>query len=140
MSEGVKGECVVGVQVRGHAVEVLQRTQDEELLYYLLQLVQALRYEATTHSRLSAFLISRATRNTVMATLLHWQAPPPLCPSLPSPCSHPWPSLPLGETSLRPGPPGGVVVHIQPLTQATCFGICPDVPASSVLRCLSLMF
>ncbi|KAL3157710.1 hypothetical protein ABBQ32_012142 [Trebouxia sp. C0010 RCD-2024] len=59
-------------QVRCHAVEVLQRTQDEELLYYLLQLVQALRYEATTHSRLSSFLISRATRNTVMATLLHW--------------------------------------------------------------------
>ena len=62
------------VQVRGHAVEVLQRTQDEELLYYLLQLVQALRYEATTHSRLSAFLVSRAAKNTVMGTLLHWQA------------------------------------------------------------------
>ena len=27
-------------QVRGHAVEVLQKTDDEELLYYLLQLVQ----------------------------------------------------------------------------------------------------
>lgn len=68
-------------------MEVLQRTQDEELLYYLLQLVQALRYEATTHSRLSAFLVSRATKNTVMGTLLHWQAPlatrPPTaaCPS-----------------------------------------------------------
>ena len=60
------------VQVRGHAVEVLQRTEDEELLCYLLQLVQALRYEATTHSRLSAFLISRATTNNVMATFLHW--------------------------------------------------------------------
>ena len=65
----------VRMQVRGHAVEVLQRTQDEELLYYLLQLVQALRYEATTHSRLSAFLVSRATRNSVIGTLLHWQAP-----------------------------------------------------------------
>lgn len=69
-----------GVQVRSHAVEVLQRTQDEELLYYLLQLVQALRYEATTHSRLSAFLVSRATKNTVMGTLLHWQAPRVTCP------------------------------------------------------------
>lgn len=59
-------------QVRGHAVEVLQRTEDEELLYYLLQLVQALRYESTTHSRLSTFLVARATNNTVMATLLHW--------------------------------------------------------------------
>lgn len=28
------------LQVRGHAVEVLQKTEDEELLYYLLQLVQ----------------------------------------------------------------------------------------------------
>ena len=27
-------------QVRGHAVEVLQATDDDELLYYLLQLVQ----------------------------------------------------------------------------------------------------
>lgn len=27
-------------QVRGHAVEVLRKTDDEELLYYLLQLVQ----------------------------------------------------------------------------------------------------
>ena len=62
------------MQVRGHAVEVLQRTEDEELLYYLLQLVQALRYESTTHSRLSTFLVARATNNTVMATLLHWYA------------------------------------------------------------------
>jgi hypothetical protein len=28
------------VQVRSYAVEVLQKTDDEELLYYLLQLVQ----------------------------------------------------------------------------------------------------
>ncbi len=65
---------IVVMQVRGHAVEVLQRTEDEELLYYLLQLVQALRYESTTHSRLSTFLVARATNNTVMATLLHWYA------------------------------------------------------------------
>ena len=60
------------VQVRSHAVEVLQRTDDEELLYYLLQLVQALRYEAETDSRLAKFLIERATKNGVMGTLLHW--------------------------------------------------------------------
>ena len=29
------------MQVRAHALEVLQKTDDEELLYYLLQLVQA---------------------------------------------------------------------------------------------------
>lgn len=59
-------------QVRSHAVEVLQRTDDEELLYYLLQLVQALRYEAETESRLAKFLIERAVKNSVMGTLLHW--------------------------------------------------------------------
>ena len=70
------------LQVRSHAVEVLQRTEDEELLYYLLQLVQALRYEAKTHSRLSNFLIARATKNPVMGTLLHWSAFPVLCLSV----------------------------------------------------------
>lgn len=53
-------------------MEVLQRTDDEELLYYLLQLVQALRYEAETESRLAKFLIERAIKNSVMGTLLHW--------------------------------------------------------------------
>jgi hypothetical protein len=40
-------------QVRGHAVATLQRHDDEELLYYLLQLVQALRYEQADLSRLA---------------------------------------------------------------------------------------
>ena len=63
-------------QVRAHAVEVLQRTEDEELLGYALQLVQALRYEAAHHSPLSAFLVARGARNPTLAIFLHWCAAP----------------------------------------------------------------
>ena len=60
------------LQVRAHAVEVLGRAGDEELCQYLLQLVQALRYEAAADSRLSRFLVSRAAGNPVMGIRLHW--------------------------------------------------------------------
>jgi hypothetical protein len=40
-------------EVRSHAVATLQRHDDEELQYYLLQLVQALRYESADLSRLA---------------------------------------------------------------------------------------
>ncbi|KIY96448.1 phosphatidylinositol 3-kinase [Monoraphidium neglectum] len=59
-------------EVRSHAVMVLQAKDDEELLYYLLQLVQALRFEAVDLSRLARFLIGRATSNPAFATFLHW--------------------------------------------------------------------
>lgn len=59
-------------EVRSHAVAVLQRQDDEELLAYLLQLVQALRYEAADNSKLAKFLITRATQNPAFATFLHW--------------------------------------------------------------------
>ena len=62
----------LSVQVRAHAVQVLGRAGDEELGQYLLQLVQALRYEAAPDSQLSRFLIGRAARNAGIATLLHW--------------------------------------------------------------------
>lgn len=63
-------------QVRAHAVEVLKRTENEELLYYLLQLVQALRYEAADDSRLAAFLVQRAISDPTLAIFLHWCATP----------------------------------------------------------------
>lgn len=44
-------------QVRAYAVSVLERADDEELQCYLLQLVQALRFERSAKSRLSHFLI-----------------------------------------------------------------------------------
>ena len=53
-------------------MEVLQRTDDEELLYYLLQLVQALRYESSHDSRLARFIVGRAARNPVIGVYLHW--------------------------------------------------------------------
>ena len=55
-------------------MEVLQRTEDEELLYYLLQLVQALRYEAADASPLAHFLVQRAVANPTLAFTLHWCA------------------------------------------------------------------
>lgn len=59
-------------QVRAHAVGVLERTDDEELLSYLLQLVQALRYEMKDESQLADFLASRAARNPRFGFFLHW--------------------------------------------------------------------
>jgi phosphatidylinositol 3-kinase len=52
----------------------VQRKEDDELLYYLLQLVQALRFEAQDNSRLARFLVNRATHNPAFATFLHWCA------------------------------------------------------------------
>ena len=60
------------MQVRSHAVTVLQQKDDDELMYYLLQLVQALRFEASDLSRLARFLVARATSNPAFATFLHW--------------------------------------------------------------------
>lgn len=45
--------------MRAYAVSVLERADDEELLCYLLQLVQALRFERSDKSRLSHFLVQR---------------------------------------------------------------------------------
>ncbi|KAL3646157.1 hypothetical protein CASFOL_011337 [Castilleja foliolosa] len=46
-------------EVRAYAVSVLERADDEELQCYLLQLVQALRFERSDKSRLSQFLVQR---------------------------------------------------------------------------------
>jgi len=50
----------------------VQRKEDDELLYYLLQLVQALRFEVNDNSRLARFLVNRAKHNPAFATFLHW--------------------------------------------------------------------
>ena len=85
-------------QVRSYAIETLSDAPDEELRLYLLQLVQALKYEEdisggvsgvnevanafsqldrggnkpTKVSSLSAFLIERASRNIELANFLYW--------------------------------------------------------------------
>ncbi|KAL7609297.1 phosphatidylinositol 3-kinase, root isoform [Lactuca sativa] len=58
--------------VRAHAVRVLERADDEELQCYLLQLVQALRFERSDKSRLSQFLVQRSLSNIELASFLRW--------------------------------------------------------------------
>ncbi|KAK2786758.1 Phosphatidylinositol (PI) 3-kinase [Emmonsiellopsis sp. PD_33] len=67
--------------VRAYAVDRLRKSDDEELLLYLLQLVQALKFEAipndvtgdvTQDSSLINFLITRAANNPLLGSYLHW--------------------------------------------------------------------
>ncbi|ORY67639.1 kinase-like domain-containing protein [Pseudomassariella vexata] len=67
--------------VRAYAVERLRKADDDELLLYLLQLVQALKFEhiatdsdqATLESSsLATFLISRAVENFKLGNYLYW--------------------------------------------------------------------
>ncbi|ORY05160.1 kinase-like domain-containing protein [Clohesyomyces aquaticus] len=60
--------------VRGYAVDRLKKADDDELLVYLLQLVQALKYEAPgeAHSSLAEFLIGRAANNFTLGNFFHW--------------------------------------------------------------------
>ncbi|EFJ45030.1 hypothetical protein VOLCADRAFT_40672, partial [Volvox carteri f. nagariensis] len=59
--------------VREHAVKALQvEVEVEERRQYLLQLVQALRYEAADGSRLASFLVARAAEDPALAIQLHW--------------------------------------------------------------------
>ena len=67
--------------VRAYAVDRLRESDDEELLLYLLQLVQALKFEKISpepqigtnqDSSLERFLISRATNDLMLGNFLHW--------------------------------------------------------------------
>ena len=66
--------------VRSYAVERLRKADDNELLLYLLQLVQALKYEhvsadaqeITQDSSLARFLIQRATANFMLGNYFYW--------------------------------------------------------------------
>ena len=58
--------------VREHAVKVLITAEDEDIVNYLLQLVQALRYEITDESPLANFLIRRGCQNHILGNFLHW--------------------------------------------------------------------
>lgn len=68
-------------EVRKYAVDRLRKSDDDELLLYLLQLVQALKFEsispdpiqdATHNSSLAQFLISRAASNFMLGNYFHW--------------------------------------------------------------------
>ena len=66
--------------VRAYAVERLRKANDHDLLLYLLQLVQALKYEhivasgeeGTQDSSLARFLIARAADNFKLGNYFHW--------------------------------------------------------------------
>ncbi|KAI7867738.1 phosphatidylinositol 3-kinase, partial [Spinellus fusiger] len=65
--------------VRSYAVNQLRKAEDDDLLLYLLQLVQALKFEHMNDkapnsydSSLVQFLIDRATRNPVLGNYFHW--------------------------------------------------------------------
>lgn len=67
--------------VRAYAVERLRKSDDDELLLYLLQLVQALKFEhksldaskeQPTDSSLARFLIQRATNSFMLGNYFHW--------------------------------------------------------------------
>ncbi|XP_078431402.1 vacuolar protein sorting 34 [Wolffia australiana] len=59
-------------EVRAYAVSVLERADDEELQCYLLQLVQALRFERSERSRLTLFLVQRSVHNIQIASFFRW--------------------------------------------------------------------
>lgn len=58
--------------VRRYAVNCLKRVQDEELLLYLLQLVQAIKHESYLNCDLVEFLLSRALNNQRIGHYLFW--------------------------------------------------------------------
>lgn len=65
--------------VRTYAVNQLRKANDDDLLLYSLQLVQALKFEhiddkneESYDSSLVQFLVDRATNNAVLGTYFHW--------------------------------------------------------------------
>ncbi|XP_045445644.1 phosphatidylinositol 4,5-bisphosphate 3-kinase catalytic subunit delta isoform [Melitaea cinxia] len=58
--------------VRGFAVLCLANISDEDLLLYLLQLVQALKHESYLMCDLSVFLLQRAFKNMTIGHYLFW--------------------------------------------------------------------
>ncbi|KAK4561674.1 Phosphatidylinositol (PI) 3-kinase [Recurvomyces mirabilis] len=73
------GPGVQNPTVRAYAVDRLRKADDEELLLYLLQLVQALKFEPQhsrdddeTDSSLASFLIARSAANLKLGNFLHW--------------------------------------------------------------------
>ncbi|QIX01273.1 hypothetical protein AMS68_006790 [Peltaster fructicola] len=70
------GPGIESQAVRAYAVDRLRKADDDELLLYLLQLVQALKFAPSTDqspdSSLSSFLISRSAANLKLGNFLHW--------------------------------------------------------------------
>ncbi|KAI1318132.1 Phosphatidylinositol (PI) 3-kinase [Mortierella claussenii] len=63
-------------EVRSYAVAQLRSANDDDLLLFLLQLVQGLKFEQIDNhfgeSNLAAFLIERAVKNPILGNYFHW--------------------------------------------------------------------
>lgn len=73
------GPTIDNPVVRAYAVDRLRKADDDELQLYLLQLVQALKFEkhetadeGLSPTSLARFLIDRAAYNFVLGNFLHW--------------------------------------------------------------------
>ena len=73
------GPTVTSPIVRAYAVDRLRKADDDELQLYLLQLVQALKFEeyetdeeGLPTTSLAHFLIDRASANFILGNFLHW--------------------------------------------------------------------
>ncbi|XP_065917806.1 phosphatidylinositol 4,5-bisphosphate 3-kinase catalytic subunit gamma isoform-like isoform X3 [Dysidea avara] len=60
--------------VRAFAVERLRELNDDELISYLLQLVQALKFEINHDSALARFLLERALQNKLIGHFFFWHS------------------------------------------------------------------
>lgn len=58
--------------IRQYAVNILNDCSDKQLCDYMLQLVQALRYESFDESALSNMLTEKSLKNQELATLYYW--------------------------------------------------------------------
>ncbi|KAJ6257567.1 hypothetical protein Dda_7352 [Drechslerella dactyloides] len=72
------GPAFTNHAVRTYAVARLKKADDNELVLYLLQLVQALKFERVqsgdnnSESSLAQFLVTRASENETLGSLLYW--------------------------------------------------------------------
>ncbi|KAI9139257.1 hypothetical protein BKA69DRAFT_1086883 [Paraphysoderma sedebokerense] len=95
--------------VRSYAVDRLAEMPDDDLIDYILQLVQALKYESRLDSKLARFLLRRALANTTVGHHFFWH--------LKSEMDHPESSIlcaVLLEAYLRGNPK-----HLKQLTRAS---------------------
>ncbi|KAJ5071895.1 phosphatidylinositol 3-kinase catalytic subunit type 3 [Anaeramoeba ignava] len=58
--------------IREFATNQMRKYDDDELLLYLLQIVQGMRYEKSEKSALVQFLIERALNNKIFGTFFYW--------------------------------------------------------------------
>uniref|UniRef100_A0A6Q2ZD82 phosphatidylinositol-4,5-bisphosphate 3-kinase n=1 Tax=Esox lucius TaxID=8010 RepID=A0A6Q2ZD82_ESOLU len=64
--------CFPDPRVRSFTIRCLRKLSDEELLQYLLQLVQVLKYESYLDCDLTTFLLERALANKRIGHFLFW--------------------------------------------------------------------